>query len=347
MSIPSAVFLDTNVFDKNNYNYASVAIQAFTKVCKELNLTLLLPEPTEQELRRHIEERSEEASKALERAASDIRRKAPFLQEWIGYKRLTERVAPSLKYHRYRTEAEAWARFWGQFKHVRLGYEGVEIKQIMDWYHHTVAPFGKTAEKRKEFPDAIVFAILVHYAKKHGTSIAVVSSDEDFEKACDRSQDLLYFPSLEKLTELLLSRDKRVEAYINAVNANQEFLEDHMKGVLAGCEFKHSDQQYRIDRSKIHAVGIASFEVIAVGDHECTAAFHVGFEAEHVLTWDERDPRDDAYGWSEHTDSVYESDETYVTAKLRLSDDYAEIVEVSSLDVDDSTFWTEKAPRWY
>jgi hypothetical protein len=78
MTIPGAVFLDTCVFDSQNYNYESVAMTAFVKACRQLDLTVVLPKSTEQEVQRHIDKRSNEAAAAIEKAANEIRRKAPF-----------------------------------------------------------------------------------------------------------------------------------------------------------------------------------------------------------------------------------------------------------------------------
>ena len=44
----------------------------------------------------------------------------------------------------------------------------------MNWYDWKVAPFGE-GTKRKEFPDAFAFAIVLQYAKKNKCSVAVVS----------------------------------------------------------------------------------------------------------------------------------------------------------------------------
>jgi hypothetical protein len=52
-------------------------------------------------------------------------------------------------------ESSTWSKFWKQIKHERVGYDGVNIEKLMEWYSHTIPPFGPSAEKRKEFPDAI------------------------------------------------------------------------------------------------------------------------------------------------------------------------------------------------
>ncbi|MEO7890032.1 MAG: hypothetical protein ABIW19_08530 [Vicinamibacterales bacterium] len=80
MSVPTAVFPDTSVFDGQQYNFESTALSTFVPVCRERGLTLLLPEPIEKEIEQHIRERSSEALAAL----AEARRKAPFLMKRPG-----------------------------------------------------------------------------------------------------------------------------------------------------------------------------------------------------------------------------------------------------------------------
>jgi len=73
MSIPTAVFLDTSVLDGQQYNFQSTPLATFAQACAKRSMKLLLPDPTEREIKRHLPERTIEAMAALE----GLRRKAP------------------------------------------------------------------------------------------------------------------------------------------------------------------------------------------------------------------------------------------------------------------------------
>jgi hypothetical protein len=75
MSIPTAVFLDTSVFDGQSFNFSSTAFSTFVPACIVRDVKLLLPDPTEREVTRHMTERSAEAMRLIDKA----RRTAPFL----------------------------------------------------------------------------------------------------------------------------------------------------------------------------------------------------------------------------------------------------------------------------
>lgn len=184
MSVPTAVFLDTSVFDGQSYNFSSTALSTFVPACKHRNLKLLLPDPTEREIRRHMEELCAEALTFVEKA----RRTAPFLMKWKAFPLLEARRSEASV-----VTAREWRAFLSDFDVVRLKYDGVTIAQVMDWYDAGEPPFG-TGTKRKEFPDAFAIAILSAYAEQHSCYVAVVSQDRDFKKACDRFRWAHVFP---------------------------------------------------------------------------------------------------------------------------------------------------------
>ncbi|MBT2304204.1 DUF4935 domain-containing protein [Variovorax paradoxus] len=174
MSAPSAAFLDTSVFDGQQYNFASTALKTFIPAAKKAGLKLLLPDPTEREIRRHIHTRAREALEALDTA----RRRAPFLQKWSSFPKAARPSADNWEVTVVATDE--WNAFLREFDVVKLGYEAIALKTVMDWYDRIAAPFGQ-GKKRKEFPDAFAVAILQAYAEKHGCFIAVVSEDPDFK----------------------------------------------------------------------------------------------------------------------------------------------------------------------
>ena len=111
MSIPTAVFLDTSVLDGQSYNFSSTALATFVPACKNRNLKLLLPDPTEREIKRHMAELSEEAVGLVEKA----RRTAPFLAKWKGFPPRDSRKGEVAQ-----VTAGEWSSFLNQFEVVRL-----------------------------------------------------------------------------------------------------------------------------------------------------------------------------------------------------------------------------------
>ena len=159
MSVPSAIFIDTSILDEQNYNFQSSAIGAFVTVVKGKSYVLLLPDPTQREINRHIQERADAVLKALEEA----KRRAPFLAKWKDWP--VKKNIFMLNLELKGLAEKEWSEFKSNFKVASLGYDGVILKEIMDWYDRGRAPFG-SGKKRKEFPDAFALAALISYAKK-------------------------------------------------------------------------------------------------------------------------------------------------------------------------------------
>jgi hypothetical protein len=151
MSCPRVIFIDTSVFDSQKYNFSSNAIEPFLKAVSR-DFTLLVPDPVEREITRHIRDRCSELCKKLDKLESEY----PFVSKWKEWPErhlFSEHAQDVLK--------KDWERFLGHFDVVRLGYNGIDFKEIMDWYEGGHAPFGP--KKEKEFPDALSLAAIIDF----------------------------------------------------------------------------------------------------------------------------------------------------------------------------------------
>lgn len=334
MSMPTAVFLDTSVFDGQQYNFQSTALATFVAACANRSLTLLLPDPTEREIKRHLRERIAEVLTIVEGA----RRKAPFLSKLKGFAR--EFSSPEIE----ALEAERltnleWQAFLKQLSVVRLGYKGLDIEKVMRWYDRIEAPF-KEGKKRKEFPDAFAIEMLDAHAQKEKLCIAVVSGDQDIKYACQRYSGLLYFQTLPRLTELLLSDDARIDRLRLAIQAKESLIEDAIVEELQAVEFHH-----RSDRFEVHGYDSVESEgvevsIVAIGDGECTVAFDTVQAMEFDLRWE--DDTDD--GVRTFRRDVKERVELSGTAKLSFSEEGNEVSGVSLLTFDQEIVQLSERP---
>jgi len=268
-SLPRAIFIDTCLFDQEHYDFASTQLAALVDAVKTRKLKLLLPAPTKQEIEDHIRERTEQAISALKKA----RKEQPILQR---LKSLPKRE--DLNRTKCELEQEIlkdWQKFCGSFDLIELDYSGIKISEVMQWYSWGQAPFGK-GEKRKEFPDAFAFAALLHYAKKSGKKVAVVSADDDFKEACKPRSDFHHFPSLAALTDALLSGKRYHRAAVALVTANKQLISDAISKDFPDRGFYHANapegKDY-IDDVKVQNVELDDTAIIGLGHQEFTLAF--------------------------------------------------------------------------
>ena len=335
MSLPTAVFLDTNILEAQNFNFASTAVATFIPAAKKHSLKFLLAAPIEGEITRHMRERARDAVKALE----DVRKRVPFLAMW---KHFPPKAMPHLTEGEViRVAAAAWDEFLQNFSTVKLDYSGVDLATVMRWYERIAPPFQE-GKKRKEFPDAFAIAILEHYARETSSVIAVVSDDPDFKRACDRFSSLLYFKSLPALTELLLSDEADLDAIRSAIQANVGLIEEAAMDETPGFIFRHVDRAFNIRRSKVLQAIVSDLRVVALGVGECTVTFEGEYESEHILEWDYSSPYEEP---QEEEGAVYQQTSMSATAKVKF-DERGNITEVTTFELDDNdTVMVDQRPR--
>ncbi|HVL69411.1 MAG TPA: PIN domain-containing protein [Vicinamibacterales bacterium] len=338
MSIPTAVFLDTSILDGQQYNFESTALSTFVPVCKERGLKLLLPEPTEKEIERHIRQRSSDALAAL----ADARRKAPFLAKWPGLPPASAKSESVERLQVYGIARREWHAFLKQFNVVKLGYEGLDVKKVMLWYETTTAPF-REGKKRKEFPDAFSIAMLEAYAAKEKLHVAVVSADPDLKAACQRFNSLLHFQSLPRLTELLLSEDARVEKMRSAIDAQIEVLLEAIAEAMQGVSYYHEDESVEVYDVDFGEITTVEPSIVAIGDNECTISFYTALTPRVTLRF---------YHETEHGSEpgeITERDDVELEGTAKMSfDDQGKVAAVTLVSFNETEVRLRVSPwrRW-
>lgn len=338
---PSAVFLDTSIFAGQSYNFSSTALASFVPVGSARKIPLLLPDATEREVKRHIRTRAGESLLALQEA----RRKAPFLAKWRHFPKAS--VDSRNTWEMTQVALDEWKAFLTQFDVVRLGYDGIKVENVMDWYDSCLAPFGE-GKKRKEFPDAFALAALDVYSRKvSDCCIAVVSADADFKIACTRYPSLMYFPSLPRLTELLLRDDADIEAIRAIVDEDLSALHDALDEIVADLRFYPSDKQYEITQTKYDGCSIEELHIVAVGDGECTVTFDCEVGTQHNISW-----MDWGYRGSHEEPEPWQRDEWVIqrasisgTAKLVVDREKRTVKEITWLELDTGEIEVTETPR--
>jgi hypothetical protein len=345
MSVPKAIFIDTSILEEQNYNFSSGSMSAFLEATKDQKMILLLPDPTRREIHRHIEERSEEVIKALEEA----KRRAPFLSKWEEWP--FNRRDLSLVFKLRQIANKEWNEFLTHFKLEDLGYDGVNLLDVMNWYDQKRAPFGG-GKKRKEFPDAFALAALLSYAKKNDISIAVVCKDKDFEGACCFYSELLYFRSLPGLTEALLSADKRVAEVKKVIESNPILIVKKIKEEFGDRWFCHEDD-YGADVEDIEVddVTINDIRVIHIGENEVTIAFEANVDYSAYVRMDDHDTAsvdssEDFYMvLQEYRGTVQDCTEVSGIAKCFMSADWKMVQKVVTFQIQEDHITVTQRPE--
>lgn len=343
MSVPQAIFIDTSVFDEQCYNFQSAAMTAFLDATKTVPLILLLPDPTEREINRHIQEQVEAAAKVL----SDAKRKAPILSKWTGWPAKFD--ARDIRWQLQSFAQGEWRAFLERFDVRRLGYEDVDLPRIMNWYEFKRAPFG-LGKKEKEFPDAIAVDAIAFYAAKNQTEVAVVSKDPDFKSACAHYSTLLHFSSLPALTEAMLSADKRIASLKALLKTDVSPIAKGIEEAFAECAFyPEEDPQGDVEDVSVDEVDVLDLNVVSLGDGECKIAFEARVAYSASVTYDDPDSvvgdsEDGYFALRRRSGSVSDSTEMSGVAKLMLDAGGEKVCGVARLEFDDDDVCVTEIP---
>lgn len=324
MSLPTYIFLDTNVFDSQNYNFASVALKTFSEAVQaRAGITLLIPDPVEREVRRHILERSAQALKAL----NEARRSAPFLAKWEHYPKVA--FPDAADWEVTRLAMNEWHQFIKRFSVKKLGYQGVDPATVMAWYDKGKPPFN--SRKKFEFPDAFVVAILDKFVADNTCTVAVVSQDGDMRLACKERPAFLHFENLPQLTEMLVAGDGKVDELRDAILTNTELLIDAVTNELGDVQFYHDDSDYEIEDTDWEDITITDVRIVGLAHGEAILAFEMRIDTRLYLKWKEQEDED---VWVLQRGRVRDISEIKGTAKALLDPKTKAITAVPAVELD-------------
>ena len=330
MGIPTHIFIDTCIFKEAGFNLESAKLKPFRDALKELDLTFLDPDPIFRERNRHLRNRVDDAIRSLEKiekslpviTSLDKWPKASFFREYEIRKLINKSLANFLK----------------PMKHIKLGYDGIDMHRLMTWYEQGRAPFGK-GKKSKEFPDALAIAILDRYAQSYNCEIAVVSTDTDFERACAERINLLFFPSLAAYLQVLQGESERVTIVQSWFEENPDAFDEWVEGAFSQIDFEIEEGwDGELTDPELDALGISDFYVVAVADRECTVSFEA--EIDFSIYADYEDEEDYEYDWdgpSGHPrkeESISSIAYTTVLSKIKLNKSGSKVQEIIYIDLD-------------
>ncbi|MCT7965880.1 PIN domain-containing protein [Laspinema sp. D1] len=283
---PRLVAFDTEVFDTNNFNYKSTSFQTLVKFVKEKKIKLLLTSITLQEIRAHITEGADLASKAVNQAVNDLKkkRKKPsenekrikisknsdllyeFEKKFADMAPTFEQINPELK--------DQLDSFLQATEFERIEVDQVSVVEIFEKYFSGTPPFGES-NKKHEFPDAFALFALDKEAKNRKKTIYVVSGDSDWEKFCSLSENLHCIGKLDELLEtisrendsdkvdvwyeLYRQKEYQIERYIEDNFSNLDFSID----ISGSGEIESGSETIKID---VNSVDITDSSLVYIND---------------------------------------------------------------------------------
>jgi hypothetical protein len=274
------VFIDTNIFINQNYDYESTAFKQLVTLAQAEKIFIYLTTITLREVEAHIEEDVHKAHEAFE-----------------GF-----RIKPQLKILKNIADPPLHGIFRGfdveQSKEVLLNQfrkflldarihvleiADIPVDEIFDKYFSYTPPFGE--KKKHEFPDAFALAALEQWCKDSSGRMYVISSDLDMASACALNQSLRLVQSLSEFLDLLTRRGELSEFINRLFEAHRSEVEKRIKEAVEPLNLvyePYGEVQYTyINSAKIlkHYLieideGKAVFDVMAEVNYSANVIYH-------------------------------------------------------------------------
>jgi len=358
---PRLVALDTQVFDSYNFNYKSQVFQTLIKLVEEEKIKLLLTSITLREIRAHITEGAELASKAIEQAVNDLRKKrfkpqgdvkrikiAANSDSLCKFKKAVQDLAPNFEQINQELLDQLEA-FLLKIEYEMIEVDRVSVVEIFEKYFSGSPPFG-VGKKKFEFPDAFVLLALQQEAENRNRIIYLVSGDSDWKDFSSLTEDLSLVEKLDELLEVIIretdsdevdvcyalfvGKETEIKEYIESKFSNLDFSID-----LSGSSLiEFGSEEVEVE---VNSVDIINSSLVNIDDSDAdqpSVIFEVMAEIKYdanvsyeSLEYAIYDREDDRYYGEETINTVF-------TESIMLS---VEVTLILSRDKDYSLFDAE------
>lgn len=215
------VFLDTEAFIRNNYQYDSEMFKKVAALARQGRLVVYLTTITISEVKAHIEQEANEGYLKIEGVKKRILKNIPDHPIQNVLENFDLDKAKAILHGQF-------VKFLEDTKAQIVEVSDVPIDEIMADYFACKPPFGE-GKKKSEFPDAFALAALRKRCLDTDIKMYVISGDPDMDAAA-KAIDTFTSIELEKILEKFTAQEKELSAYaINLFDSHATEIAQRIK----------------------------------------------------------------------------------------------------------------------
>lgn len=261
------VFIDTNVFKKEHYQFDSGDFEELSQYINLGHVTLLLTPVLIAELKYHY---NEDIIKKYMNSIDGLAR---------NLKKYNIPIVATLTENEIKGKLEEpLNKFLLNPKHTHKDLAALDINLILEDYCNNNPPF--TSSKRDEFKDAINIQLIKHFHSNTHNTVYIVGDDCSFNEAFQNSdpQSFKLFKTLNDLNVTLrplITDLQYLEEYLNGYIEETEFkifLDDNLKDIK-----KYSKMSGIIEVKSIQDIDIkkSTFAITKISEGNCDGVINV------------------------------------------------------------------------
>jgi hypothetical protein len=220
------IFLDTEVFRRENLAFDSVRFQRLADLVQEGEVEIYVTDVVEDEVRRAVVEQVRIGMQALRQ--EPIRRALNVIAGG-GVPKLKDLLKEIDEGEIAKTLLKEFDELLDSLDATVVSTDGVPTKEIRERYFRVTPPFGHRAEKKHEFPDAISVIAIQAWAAVQTDAVVVVSGDKGIAAAVKEMSGVSHAVELRDVIDFVLRRMAIVEDPDALLKAKQAELQDRVK----------------------------------------------------------------------------------------------------------------------
>jgi PIN domain len=311
------VFLDTEVFVREGFNFASTKLAEIRRLGSEEAIQVLTTGVTVKESKRRIDKMIRSARNALKNKESRFT---------LGILQQTSLDCAFLKpidANALRAEVERrYDDFLSACKTIICDTSSIPADVILDAYFAGQPPFGP-GQKKDQFPDAVAIAALELWQVTDKNPIYVVSHDEDMFSACSKNSNLLAIKSVSEFLDAHNRDAKEQAAFVREQIALQrEQIAKKVANRFSELGFILLSEDGDIEDVEVLGVEIGHVSIVALHEEYAVAEVSVSIQFSALATYDDSntgyyDSEDKImFGMDRVTKSVHRTKELSVDVEM-------------------------------
>lgn len=273
---PLAVTIDTNIFDAAKFDLSDTStLRILENYVKSGKIKVVLSDIVVRESKRHISDQIKNVCRIVRNARTEaLGVSTEHLICSIGLNEILRIVRN--KNELISKGEEMFDDFLRAINAEILGADLIDVDSILNDYFETRPPFEESEKKKSEFPDAF---IAQQIRKRFGEAekVVIVSNDKGFVRACQESENHLFFNSLGDLYNAISKEEaaaydetiaviKELQLRISA--AVKEYIKANENIDVHGLSYDKDGIESGFDYNEfyLHSVSEVTFSVHSVDE---------------------------------------------------------------------------------
>ena len=272
---PLAVTIDTNIFDAARFDLCDTStLRILENYVRRGKIKVVLSDIVVRESKRHIAARVKEVCGIVNTARnSALKVYNEHLISSIGMNEMFRIVESEDDI--IAKEEKVFDDFLCAIDAEILGTDLIDINSVLSDYFGAKPPFEESGKKKSEFPDAFI-AQQIRNRFGETETVIIVSNDKGFIRACQESENCLFFNSLGALYNAISKEDAAYDDTIAVIKELQlrisaavnEYIKDNENIDVNGLSYDKDgiESGYDYNEFYLHGISDVTFSVHSVDE---------------------------------------------------------------------------------